>query len=121
MQDGPLLPCCHHCLTIMSPCRPTIPKSAVNTVNTLGNLILRITCATLGSYAVGWLTVTLLCVYLPFSRVTLWYFTGQLIPLPLLGVVLWAFASDKISRLLYGLGGFSVLATIVIAVSGAQP
>ncbi|WP_305074241.1 hypothetical protein [Propionivibrio sp.] len=64
------------------------------------DLPLRLGAATLGGYALCWSLFVLLCAWLPFSKATVWYFTGQLAPLPLLGVLLWAFAAHGAWRAL---------------------
>lgn len=65
------------------------------------NLALRILGATLGGYALCWAIFELLCAWLPLERATVWYLTGQLAPLPFLGVLLWAFITPSAARALY--------------------
>lgn len=54
-------------------------------------LCLRILAAVLGGYALCWAIFYLLCTSLPYEKATVWYLTGQLAPLPFVGVLLWAF------------------------------
>lgn len=56
-----------------------------------GRLCLRILAAALGGYALCWAIFYLLCAWLPYDKATRWYLTGQLAPLPFLGVLLWVF------------------------------
>lgn len=60
-----------------------------------GHLGLRLLAAAGGGYALCWALFELICTGLPYDRATLWYLTGQLAPLPLVGVLLWAFASPS--------------------------
>lgn len=80
------------------------------------DLPLRLCAATLGGYALCWSLFALLCAWLPFPKATVWYFTGQLAPLPFLVVLLWAFAAQGARRALlwpFGLAaGLHLLASI---------
>lgn len=61
-------------------------------------LALRIALAAVGGYALCWGLFVLLCAWLPYQKVTVWYFLGQLAPLPFLIVLLAAFAVESIMR-----------------------
>ena len=64
------------------------------------HVVIRVFAATIGGYALCWSMFSVLCAWLPFTKATVWYLTGQLAPLPLLGVLLWAFATAHIQRAL---------------------
>lgn len=55
------------------------------------DLPLRLVAAAGGGYALCWALFVACSVWLPFSKATVWYFTGQIAPLPFLGALLWAF------------------------------
>ncbi len=65
------------------------------------DLALRIAAATLGGYALCWSLITLLCAWLPLTKASVWYFTGQIAPAPLLCILLWAFAAKGAWRALF--------------------
>ena len=64
--------------------------------------IVRITAAVGGGYALCWSLVVFLCAWLPLPKASLWYLTGQLVPLPLLATLLWAFVAKSAWRALLG-------------------
>lgn len=70
--------------------------SPMLSVQNLLPMTLRLLTATLGGYALCWSLIAALCVWLPDDRVTLWYLTGQLVPVPLTAVLLWAFAARTV-------------------------
>lgn len=65
-----------------------------------GRLALRVLAATGGGYALCWALFTLLCAWLPWEKASIWYFTGQLAPLPFVGALLWAFVARSAWRAL---------------------
>lgn len=62
------------------------------------DLALRILLAATGGYALCWGLFVFLCAWLPYQKVTVWYLTGQLAPLPFLLVLLAAFAAGPAWR-----------------------
>ena len=77
-------------------------------------LCLRILAAALGGYALCWAIFYLLCSWLPYEKATVWYLTGQLAPLPFVGVLLWAFVIPSAGRAL----GWPLLWAAAIALLG---
>lgn len=72
----------------------------------------RILVAAVGGYALCWSLFLALCAWLPYQKVTLWYLTGQLAPLPFLFALLAAFAARSAGRMaawIFGLAGFFYL------------
>jgi hypothetical protein len=80
-----------------APPTPACPDAATRRV---GELLLRLVAASVGAYALCWSLFAALCVWLPWSRASIWYFTGQIAPLPLLGTLLWAFIAPTAQRAL---------------------
>lgn len=73
---------------------------------------MRILVAAIGGYGLCWSLFLALCAWLPYDKVTLWYLTGQLAPLPFLFALLAAFAARSIGRVaasICGLAGFLYL------------
>ena len=80
-----------------------------------GDLLPRILAASLGGYALCWSLISLLCAWLPLSKASLWFFTGQLVPLPFVGVLLWAFAAARAwQALAYPLTLAAILQTLAV-------
>lgn len=77
-------------------------------------LCLRILAAAFGGYALCWAIFYSLCSWLPYEKATVWYLTGQLAPLPFVGVLLWAFVSRSAWRAL----GWPLLWAAAIALFG---
>ncbi|WP_150430103.1 hypothetical protein [Dechloromonas sp. CZR5] len=72
------------------------------------DLALRILVAASGGYALCWGLFVFLCAWLPYEKVTVWYLTGQLAPLPFVLVLLAAFAAGSAGRVAawsFGLAG----------------
>ena len=79
------------------------------------DLLPRILAASLGGYALCWSLISLLCAWLPLSKPSLWFFTGQLVPLPFVGVLLWAFAASRAwQALAYPLALAATLQTLAV-------
>lgn len=74
---------------------PTPSRRLAWSAHRSSNLPVRILGATLGAYALCWALIHFLCVWLALPKVSLWFLTGQLAPLPLLLVLLWSFAVKK--------------------------
>jgi len=75
------------------------------------DLPLRLVAAAGGGYALCWAMFVALGAWLPFSKATVWYFTGQIAPLPFLGALLWAFVAHTPQRALAWPFGLAVLCT----------
>lgn len=76
-------------------------------------LALRLLAAVGGGYALCWALFHLLCAWLPYSRATVWYLTGQLAPLPFLAVLLASFAiRDAWRAVAWPLAGAALLALL---------
>ena len=64
------------------------------------DLALRLISSTLGAYALCWAVIAALSAWLPLAKASVWFLTGQLVPLPFVAVVLGAFATRNATRAL---------------------
>lgn len=74
---------------------PTPARRLARPTHRSTNIPIRILGATLGAYALCWALISFLCAWLALPKVSLWFLTGQLAPLPFLLALLWSFAVKK--------------------------
>lgn len=83
------------------------------------SMLLRLVAAAIGGYALCWALFVALCVWLPFEKATVWYFTGQIAPLPFLGALLWAFIARTPLRALTWPFGLAAICAVMALAGGA--
>jgi hypothetical protein len=91
-------------------------KASSTSVRSVSGLALRLVAAVAGAYALCWTLFELVCAWLPASAATRWYVTGQIAPLPFVGVLLWAFVAPTPLRALAWPLGLAALCALAGAV-----